>query len=98
MCRSLQSVRNRILSPPLAKIEGKGCVFRRKSPLDSDSFRHLIPKHFATPWQERKGRWINSMKAAKSPCQKRRIYGGGKVIHANNTRDFTIKMGEASAQ
>ena len=41
--------------------------FRFIPPPDSDLSRHRIPKHFATPWEVRKGRWINLMKAAKAP-------------------------------
>ncbi|NLG16493.1 MAG: site-specific integrase, partial [Fibrobacter sp.] len=32
--------------------------FRFIPPPDSDLSRHRIPKHFATPWEVRKGRWI----------------------------------------
>lgn len=61
---------------PGSRVLSVGCVriptqvatrFRFIPPPDSDLSRHRIPKHFATPWEVRKGRWINLMKAAKAP-------------------------------
>jgi hypothetical protein len=42
---------------------------RLKAPLDSDSFRHSIPFHSATPLAVDHRRWINPGKAA-TPLEK----------------------------